>query len=218
MAVLGASRAFKDWQVGNGVAPESSENGEEAAVETPPAKNAGEEVVQDFSDSELQTLENQDPLSLIDSISTRVGSLKTSSTAARKSILSQRQSALTFSEPVFKIDDYLPDAWKPQYAIYKKQLLEVLVRTGVITQPASPEDSADRPGKFALRCARPDTDHCVHNAELARARTAHNAIVDELKEAQKTLDSANQSLAKDWGRDWEWKKLDGTCVEKDLGE
>lgn len=85
MAVLGASRAFKEWQVGNGVAVESSENGEEAAAaEAPPAKNAGEEVVQDFSDSELQALENQDPLSLIDSISTRVGSLETSSTAARE--------------------------------------------------------------------------------------------------------------------------------------
>lgn len=94
----------------------------------------------------------------------------------------------------------------------------MLVRTGVITQPASPEDSADRPGMSDFRSISVVTESDFNITELARARTAHNSILEEIKEAQKTLDSANQSLTKDWGRDWEWKKLDGTCVEKDLGE
>lgn len=55
-------------------------------------------------------------------------------------------------------------------------------------------------------------------SELARARTAHTGILNDIKSSQEKLATAEESLAKDWGRDWEWKKLDGTCVEQNLGE
>lgn len=42
--------------------------------------------------------------------------------------------------------------------------------------------------------------------------------MQEIKDAQKKLEMTKEALGKDWGREWEWKKLDGTCVEKDLGE
>ena len=79
MAVLGASRAYKDWQRLNGHAeddadasetPIEGESAESAAVVD---SSAGDDV-QDFTDRELQALEDEDPLSLIDSISSRVGS------------------------------------------------------------------------------------------------------------------------------------------------
>ena len=69
MAVLGASRAFKDWQVANGVA-EASEDGEAKAA-TESIKTDGD--MQDLTDEELKILEDEDPLSLIDSLNTRVG-------------------------------------------------------------------------------------------------------------------------------------------------
>lgn len=54
--------------------------------------------------------------------------------------------------------------------------------------------------------------------ELAKARAAHSALITEVNDAKNILKKSEESLVKDWGRDWEWKKLDGTCVEKDLGE
>ena len=70
MAVLGASRAFKDWKTLNKFLPAGEEGeiveGEESNIEMV-------EAAQDFNDRELQALEDEDPLTLIDSISTRVG-------------------------------------------------------------------------------------------------------------------------------------------------
>lgn len=42
--------------------------------------------------------------------------------------------------------------------------------------------------------------------------------MSSLSESRKRLEKEKATLDKDWGRDWEWKKLDGTCVEKDTGE
>lgn len=57
----------------------------------------------------------------------------------------------------------------------------------------------------------------IHLVDLSRARTAHSAAEKELRETKASLSGNKDTLAKDFGRDWEWKKLDGTCVEKDLG-
>lgn len=98
---------------------------------------------------------------------------------------------------VFRLDDYVPDKWRPLYDNYKKQFVDFLVRTGVVYAPVS--DGSDRP-------------------ELMRARTAHTDLVDELHRAEDRLEDVKKQLEKDWGRDWEWRKLDGTCIEKDAGE
>lgn len=55
-------------------------------------------------------------------------------------------------------------------------------------------------------------------AELTRARAAHGAAVNDVAAAQDKLLQAEKALEKDWGRDWEWKKLEGTCIELDTGE
>lgn len=83
MAVLGASRAYKDWQVANGLA-EEAEDAEKAPTE--PAVPVSSDI-KDYSDSELKVMEEEDPLSLIDSLNSRVGtpvlSTVTSSAFAR---------------------------------------------------------------------------------------------------------------------------------------
>lgn len=70
MAVLGASRAFKDWQTRNG------EGDEDAVIAEPVSSIPITPSEPDISDVDLQALENEDPLSLIDSLSSRVGSFK----------------------------------------------------------------------------------------------------------------------------------------------
>ncbi|KAL8278215.1 hypothetical protein RQP46_009388 [Phenoliferia psychrophenolica] len=185
MAVLGASRAFKDWQTANGVAEADVEEGEGDGIvqdaPPPPVETSGEADAKDYTDRELQALEDEDPLALIDSLSSRVAPATPAGIAS-----------------IFKIEDYMPEAWRPKFDELKQQLLTILARTGIIHAPV-PASTSDHP-------------------ELVRARAAVSAITDEITTARKKLDDTNESLNKDWGRDWEWKKLDGTCVEKDLGE
>jgi hypothetical protein len=74
MAVLGASRAFKDWQVANGIADSHDDEKDNAADNTPIAdKLKLDETLEDLTEAELKHLEEEDPLSLIDSLNTRVG-------------------------------------------------------------------------------------------------------------------------------------------------
>jgi hypothetical protein len=215
MAVLGASRAFTEWQVSNGVAVsgEAPEDDDAAPVE------AAEEVEKpkDYSDRELQALEDEDPLSLIDSLNTRVGT-PAGSIISSASPLSRTFRAQTDDEwnEVFNIEQYLPDAWKPEFDSYKRKLLEVLSKTGLVALPAS-RSSADRPGSSPLLpLSHPSLT--PSSLELTRAREAHSAVVGEIEGKKQEREKKEAELSKDWGRDWEWKKLDGTCVEKDLGE
>ena len=77
MAVLGAARAYKDWQTANGMADASADDGEggdsDGAAVPAPAQPDGDGEPKDYTDRELQALEDEDPLSLIDSLASRVG-------------------------------------------------------------------------------------------------------------------------------------------------
>ncbi|GAA6011944.1 hypothetical protein JCM11491_000111 [Sporobolomyces phaffii] len=180
MAVLGASRAFKDWQVANGI---SDSDGDSSGDQSAAQQIKGGDALEALSEEELKVLEDEDPLSLIDSLNSRVGS-----------------PLVPGISNIFRIEEYLPDRFLPSYKAYKRNLLDLLVRTGVIYPSASPSaTSAD-------------------SVELARARTEHSNLVDEISKKERQLEEEQQALDKDWGRDWEWKKLDGTCVEQDSGE
>ncbi|KAK4704738.1 hypothetical protein P7C70_g1477, partial [Phenoliferia sp. Uapishka_3] len=181
MAVLGASRAFKEWQTLNGESGEAVESDEAAASPPASAPAQAEDADKDLTDSELQQLEDEDPLSLIDSLASRVGPVVPAGVSS-----------------ILKIEDYLPSAWRPKFDEYKKHLLDLLARTGIVNAPGPSSDS-DRP-------------------ELARARAAQSALTEEIHQANQKLAGTREAIARDWGRDWEWKKLDGTCVEKDFGE
>jgi hypothetical protein len=117
---------------------------------------------------------------------------------------------------VFRIDDYVPDVWRPKYDDYKTSFVDLLVRTGIIYAPTTTQ--SDRPGSSCHALDFGARLSLSFLAELARARTSHAAMLDEIKGAEKKLSSAQESLNTDWGRNWEWKKLDGTCVEQNLGE
>ncbi|GAA5935275.1 hypothetical protein JCM10213_003991 [Rhodosporidiobolus nylandii] len=182
MAVLGATRAYKDWRVVNGLTEIAEVDKDGETHDIPVQQDVPEgHVADDYSDDDLKALEQEDPLSLIDSLSSRIGSPIASGVAS-----------------VFRLDDYVPDKWRPQYDSYKKTLLDALARAGIIYPPVLSEN-ADRP-------------------ELTRARTAHAQLLDDIRDHERKLEDAKQALENDWGRDWEWKKLDGTCVEQNTGE
>ncbi|GAA5828886.1 hypothetical protein JCM11251_005908 [Rhodosporidiobolus azoricus] len=183
MAVLGAVRAYKEWRSDNGLGGIDAVHEDGSAADDFQSSDGvpNEEIAQNFSDDDLRKLEEEDPLSLIDSLSSRVGSPIASGVAN-----------------IFRIDEYIPDKFRPQYDSYKKTFLDLLTRAGLI-YPAVFTQNADRP-------------------ELARAKAAHSTLIDQVRDEEKKLEEAKKALERDWGRDWEWKKLDGTCVEQNTGE
>lgn len=82
MAVLGATRAYRDWRESHGLPAEASGDENEQRVPASTAVEGGEAVV-DHLDEELKKLEEEDPLSLIDSINLRVTPSLSSGVTAR---------------------------------------------------------------------------------------------------------------------------------------
>ncbi|SCV72067.1 BQ2448_4761 [Microbotryum intermedium] len=122
MAVLGATRAFKYWQTTNNLLDDEGNpiqvKGE--ILQVPVAND-----IVDLTDDQLNALRNEDPLNLIDSLSTRVG----------KPVIPSSSST------IFNIAEYIPEMFKPQYDSFKKSLMEALVSTGIIYPSASAEGS-----------------------------------------------------------------------------
>lgn len=106
---------------------------------------------------------------------------------------------------VFRIEDYVPDRLLPSYKVYKQAFVDLLVRTGIIYGSSR---GGDRDGH----------DGTADSVELAKVRARHTKVTETIEERRSKLERERQALDKDWGRDWEWKKLEGTCVEQDSGE
>lgn len=77
MAVLGATRAYKEWRTSHGL-PDDSEDRVPMSTSV-----EGSEAVVDNSDEDLKKLEEEDPLSLINSIHLRVAPSSSSGVASR---------------------------------------------------------------------------------------------------------------------------------------
>ncbi|KAG8955039.1 hypothetical protein FRC03_011300 [Tulasnella sp. 419] len=101
---------------------------------------------------------------------------------------------------LFSVADYLPDSFLPAYESLKEYIINTLSLMGVIPKTSSST-----------------------SAETSRARTAHNTAESALIETETKLNEDQKALDKlfavEWyGKDGEWKKLDGTCLSKDTGE
>ena len=94
----------------------------------------------------------------------------------------------------------MPASWRPRYKEAVDSLLDLLHNFGILPSRTS---TAAAPGE---------------RADVTRARTAHQGAVSSLEGARKQLEDVKATLDKDWGPEWEWKKLEGVCVEKDTGE
>ena len=59
--------------------------------------------------------------------------------------------------------------------------------------------------------------------DVARAKTAHQIAYDAVTDVERNLASEEAALGKlfavdGYGSEGQWKKLEGTCLEKDTGE
>jgi len=80
MAVLGATRAYKDWQTKNGV--QAVEEGVDKEIDPIPVpKDEDGNDLRDYADAELRALEDADPIELMDSVNSRLGQSVLTNTA-----------------------------------------------------------------------------------------------------------------------------------------
>jgi len=103
--------------------------------------------------------------------------------------------------PLLEITSYLPDSWLPTYVSLRTSVLTVLRAVGVVSGFASHEKSE----------------------QAATALRAYNEAEDQLTILRSKADDARKALSElfdpeHFGRQGEWKKLENTCLEQDIGD
>lgn len=107
---------------------------------------------------------------------------------------------------LFRIHEYLPDAVVPYFEAGVDTLLDLLLKANIISD--------------VKRNLRKGTDES-EGENVTAARASHRAADSKLREIEKNLESKRIELEANperWGRRGEFKALDGTCVEKNMGE
>ncbi|GJE84796.1 Glucosidase 2 subunit beta [Phanerochaete sordida] len=102
---------------------------------------------------------------------------------------------------LFDVSAYVPDALLPQFEAVKDSLLTWLKTFGIIKGGSQGGESAD----------------------TSRAKQALSSAENDLRNAEREKSNAEQELSrlfdpKWFGREGEWKKLQGTCLEKNTGD
>ncbi|KAI3620522.1 hypothetical protein CBS9595_002489 [Malassezia furfur] len=134
----------------------------------------------EFSEEDLQTLINEDPLTLLD-------------------------GAPDYA--VLHIPSYLPESLVPLYERGLQWLVDVLVRLEAIPPP--PREKGQAPHNYKSRVG------------VAAARDAYEKSRDAVNRIKGDVEYHNKALENlefKYGRDGEFKTLDGTCLKRDMGE
>lgn len=119
-------------------------------------------------------------------------------------------------EAVFRLEDYLPPSVRPHYQALVKHVLEALQTIGVLRKDIT-ESGTESSGK-GFTPSYLETLLMKALLALARARKELSDFESQIKKKYKKLEGQKAILDKDWGSEWEWKKLDGTCLDKNTGE
>ena len=138
---------------------------------------------------------------------------------------------------MYNLANYIPDPLLESYDFLRTGLLYWLIKFSVVDPSTTFSSSAkksfgsvDTPRKLSLfpRCLlHPilSSDRSLPNppirAETSAARLALSSASSSLTSTENSLRQAEGSLsdlATKFGPKGEWKKLDGTCIEKNLGE
>ena len=110
----------------------------------------------------------------------------------------------------------MPEALKPSYTAGIETLLSVLSRFGIIKDSQRFDaSSSDRPGMLSPELQRLEL---IGPIDVVKARSLHGDAQKAVTASKKHLKDERDSLAKDWGQEWEFKKLEGVCVDKNTGE
>ncbi|TFK56222.1 hypothetical protein OE88DRAFT_1716755 [Heliocybe sulcata] len=102
---------------------------------------------------------------------------------------------------LFELSSYLPDSLVPQYEAFRDTLVSWLQMLGVIRGGVAQENAGE---DSKLRQKLNDAEHSLRQAN------------DEKRKAEKDL---NELFDREhYGAEGEWKKLEKTCLEKEVGD
>lgn len=128
-----------------------------------------------------------------------------------------------FTALVFNLSNYIPDPLTESFDFLRSGLVYWLVKLGVIekTTTLKPSSNANRTSNRLInRPFRLLTNTLVLSGSPASRDALHKAE-ETLKSAEAAFSSATASLgemADKFGPEGEWKKLENSCIDKDLGE
>lgn len=102
---------------------------------------------------------------------------------------------------MFELSNYLPDSILPAYEELRDTLVSWLSKLGIVRTPSADSTST----------------------ESSRTRQAFNDAEKELSSLRSELEQKRADVkdifdVEGFGQEGEWKKLDGTCLEKESGE
>nr|WVH01963.1 protein kinase C substrate protein [Naematelia aurantialba] len=103
---------------------------------------------------------------------------------------------------LWKIDEYIPDSLYEYWSAVRDTAIDWMIKTGLIGKTTAPVKGGS------------EAPH------VAAARQRHNDLTNALAQLNRELSSTSETLGKmkeQYGPDAEWKKLDGTCIEKGAG-
>ena len=117
---------------------------------------------------------------------------------------------------VFNLSAYLPDALVPQYEALRDQVVAVLEALGLSKGVSDP--AAGTPTALSSQ-----SRFLHHASDTSKQQKALNDAEHSLRLAKKEKEDAEKELARLFDPEWygaqgEWKKLHGTCIDKEVGE
>lgn len=194
----------------------------DAATEEHAQPEAGEPEG-DVSEETLDELEKLDLDSLLMSGEAFPDTTDDSHESARESPFAPRQSKDADSEwVVYRIDQYIPDALYESYESVRDALLMWLIRFGVIGKQATQDTSvSDAPRTSLSTPSNPHLTPSRARKDIIDARKKYTELSSALGAAQNDLASTRDALEKlgtEFGPQGEWKKLEGTCIDREQGE
>ncbi|GAC92778.1 hypothetical protein PHSY_000334 [Pseudozyma hubeiensis SY62] len=203
MAVKGAVVAYKEWR---GIATSTVDDGvkQEAAAEDSNIDQLAAENTKlnqlldegDWPSDKLSTLLNDDPLDIMDR------GLQ-GATHDKRVFATESDGGL-----LFRIHEYLPDGIVPYFEAMVDTLLDVLIKSNVIT-----DVKRMRPKSSSSTETEPEN--------VASARRAHTDAASHLSRVSNDLSNRKRRLdefSTRYGRSSEFKPLENKCFSKDMGE
>ncbi|UZJ50747.1 hypothetical protein CBS101457_000067 [Exobasidium rhododendri] len=196
MAVKGAVMAYRSWRRGGGEVKESDEDSKDEKEAAGVIDIDDDEAIKmkqlfeegDWTADKVNEMIDKDLLTLLDD-----ENFQGTSTTHESGIL-------------FRIHEYLPDAVVPYFEAGVDTLLDLLLKANIISN--------------VKRTTRKNVDE-GEPENVSAARTHHRAADSTLKNVQSSLEEKRKDVDPNperWGRQGEFKSLDGTCVEKNMGE
>ncbi|KAJ9477284.1 Glucosidase 2 subunit beta [Pseudozyma hubeiensis] len=204
MAVKGAVVAYKEWRgiaastvddaVKQEVAASDDNNIDQLAAENTKLNQLLDEG--DWPSAKISTLLNDDPLDIMDR------GLQ-GATHDKRVFATESDGGL-----LFRIHEYLPDGIVPYFEAMVDTLLDVLIKSNVIT-----DVKRMRPKSSSSTEAEPEN--------VASARRSHTDAASHLSRLSSDLSNRKRRLdefSTRYGRSSEFKPLENKCFSKDMGE